>query len=85
MTESTGLKLVDYAINAAVIAATVGFGVSIAGMGLRVGTDEYYKSRPAIESKNICGGAEPETYVTVNGVKYFSKVDGKDISDVVRK
>lgn len=83
MTESTGLKVVDYAINAAVIAATVGFGVSIAGMGFRVGIDEYYKSRPAIESKNVCGGAEPATYIELNGVRCYLRIDGKDISDLV--
>ena len=34
---------------------------------------------------NVLGAEEPETYVIKNGVKYFSKIDGRDITDILNE
>lgn len=38
-----------------------------------------------IYHQNVLRNEKPETYVEVNGVKYFSHIDGKDLSDLVKK
>jgi len=35
--------------------------------------------------QNILGNPQPETYIVKDGVKYFSRIDGKDISDLLNK
>ncbi len=37
------------------------------------------------QTENVLGNEKPETYVELNGVKYYSRIDGKDISDLVKK
>ena len=34
---------------------------------------------------NVRGNEKPETYVEVGGVKYYSHIDGKDLSDLVKE
>ena len=43
-----------------------------------------YQVLPVYE-RNVLGDERPETYIEVNGVKYFSRFDGRDVSDLVRR
>lgn len=50
--------------------------------------DQHYSQRPTesfdIIQKNILGNHRPEVYIEWDGVRYFSHVDGKEISDLVK-
>ena len=35
------------------------------------------------EQQNVGGGAGAETYIVRDGIKYFSRIDGRDLSDLV--
>ncbi len=37
------------------------------------------------QTQNVLGNEKPETYLEINGIKYYSRVDGKEISDLVKK
>lgn len=72
------------------ISALVGFALgSICGIGKyyvdshRFREEDERANRIVLEfrTENVLGGPEPETYVKINGMKYFSKIDGKDIGD----
>lgn len=51
--------------------------------------ETYINSSSSKEQKvyqqNVLGNEKPETYVEVNGVKYYSHIDGKEISDLVKE
>lgn len=73
------LSTLVYATAFASVAFSAGF---LTGTQVKV-VYEHREEKETV-SQNILGGPEPETYVTVNGIKYFSKIDGKEISDVVK-
>lgn len=76
------------------ISALVGFALgSINGIGMKYYVDSYSfreederanRIVQEFRTENVRGGPEPETYVTINGIKYFSKIDGKDIGDLIK-
>ncbi|MEK6939543.1 MAG: hypothetical protein AABX31_02340 [Nanoarchaeota archaeon] len=67
--------------------AVLGLGLSyfsLAGYGL-YNVFHALLQTPKVVQENVLGNGKPETYIEVNGVKYYSHVDGKDISDLVKK
>ncbi|MDP3698331.1 MAG: hypothetical protein Q8R47_01975 [Nanoarchaeota archaeon] len=70
--------------------ATKGFiGLGVAGilsviMVAAVYQRSYAKSLEP-DNQNVLGNEKPETYVEINGIKYYSRIDGEDISDLVKK
>jgi hypothetical protein len=72
----------------------VGFLVTIAvvaGAGLYFGCtackrlmETSVPVRYEVVNIDLNGNNQPETYVEVGGIKYFSRIDGKELSDLVR-
>lgn len=46
--------------------------------------DRNYPEQSILQQKNVMGGPQPELYIEHDGVRYFSQVDGKDISELVK-
>lgn len=77
------------------ISALVGFALgSLCGIGMKYYVDSHSfreederANRIVLEyrTENVQGGPEPETYVEWNGVRCYLRIDGKDISDLVRE
>jgi len=64
----------------------MGIGVVASAITLGLGSYILYDStKEKVIQQNILGNGKPETYVEVNGVKYYSHIDGKEISDVVKE
>jgi len=45
----------------------------------------YDSRNNIVQQQDVRGNEKPETYVEINGVKYYSHIDGKELSDVVRE
>lgn len=49
---------------------------------------QHYFQRPtessAIIQRNILGNPQPEVYIERDGMRYFSHIDGQDISNLVQ-
>lgn len=45
----------------------------------------YFLESDGVQQKNVCGDNGPESFIELGGVKYYSRIDGKDISDLVCK
>lgn len=62
-------------------------GIVVAGYGAyNVGSrvlDHYFPEQAIL--KNVIGNKQPDVYIEKDGVKYFSHIDGKDISDLVNE
>lgn len=39
----------------------------------------------SIHQEQVIGKVAPETYVELNGVKYYSHIDGKSVEDLVKR
>ncbi|MBI4144204.1 hypothetical protein HY486_03070 [Candidatus Woesearchaeota archaeon] len=65
----------------------ISFGAIIVGLvlGYQVGSSHLVKKPEQIEQKQAVGSAKPDVFIERDGVKYFSHVDGKEISDLVGK
>ncbi len=46
------------------------------------GINDYLESG-GIQDRNVLGGEAPESFIDLGGVRYYSHIDGKDISDLV--
>lgn len=57
-------------------------GPMIIDMWRTVLNHSYRQER--VLQQNLLGNEKPETYVEINGVKYYSHIDGKEISDLVK-
>lgn len=53
--------------------------------GSYLGTRAKELESVSIYHDNVLGAEEPETYVLKDGVKYFSKIDGRDITDILNE
>jgi len=78
---------VEKQLNYIVLGGTlVGFGLGSYFLYKGImGFDNLLDAQIKIHQENVIGDEKPETYVEINGVKYYSHVDGKDISDLVKK
>lgn len=94
MTQKLTPSFLDYAKVTLFEATPIGlFMIVGAGMAVAAGTfyagsrilDHYYPEQNQVIQQNVLGNEKPETYVEVNGVKYYSHVDGKEISDLVKE
>ena len=47
--------------------------------------DHYYPEEKQIIQRNVIGNEAPDIYIEKDGVKYFSHIDGKDISNLVHQ
>ena len=48
--------------------------------------DSYLIKKPApIEQRQVIGDEKADIYIERDGVKYFSHVDGREISDLIQK
>lgn len=58
------------------------------GAGLFTGyqiIEQYLTSKPEpIVQQQVLGGDKPDIYIERNGIKYYSHVDGKEISDLFK-
>ena len=64
----------------------LGMGAVVSAITLGLGSYILYDStKEKVTQQNVRGNEKPETYVEVNGVKYYSHIDGKEISDVVKE
>lgn len=45
----------------------------------------YFLDSGGVQQKNICGDEGPESFIELGGIKYYSRIDDKDISDLVCK
>lgn len=74
-------------IFAAVLAANLPYEIP----KLSIYFPEFYRSEAtqgraySEQRQNVLGNEKPETYVEVDGVKYYPHIDGKDISDLVKE
>jgi hypothetical protein len=66
-------------------------GAVVVGVGIYFGCvacdrllETYLPVRYEVVNIDLNGNNQPETYVEVGGVKYFSRIDGKELSDLVR-
>jgi len=57
--------------------------VGLASYGFYNVLQQMQKPQPI--QQNVLGNEKPETYVEVDGVKYYSHIDGKEISDLVEE
>ena len=76
--DSKNIIVACIGIGALGLAPLYGYAISSARMESSIKSPEVYQ-------RNILGDDKPETYVEVDGVKYFSHIDGKDISDLVKE
>ncbi|HLD40287.1 MAG TPA: hypothetical protein VJB13_04050 [Candidatus Nanoarchaeia archaeon] len=68
--------------------ALMGMMLSFTGLGVYGAYNALIQistQKPQLIQRNVLGNEQPEIFVEVNGVKYYSHVDGKDISDLVKK
>lgn len=47
--------------------------------------DQNYPKQNYLQQKNVLGGPLPELYIEHDGVRYFSRIDGKDIGELVKQ
>lgn len=60
------------------------FFLGLASYGLYNAFLPLIRTTPLIQ-QNVLGNEKPETYIEVNGVKYYSHIDGKELSDLVKE
>ena len=46
--------------------------------------DKYLSSREPILQQQVIGGEKPDIYIERSGARYFSHIDAKEISDLVK-
>ncbi len=65
------------------ISLYVGIGVGIC-VGYQLIDNYFLKPSNPIIQQQVIGGEKPEVYIEKDGVKYYSHVDGKEISDLFK-
>ncbi len=65
----------------AILGTAICLGVALAGYSCNM-ADRYSKLQ--IQQGQVLGAEKPEIYIEHNNVKYYSHVDGKEISDLVK-
>lgn len=76
-------KLLNY-IGVSAMLVTIGSGSCVVYNACTKFDAIYSSTKISVQHQNILGSEKPETYVEMNGVKYFSHIDGKEISDLIK-
>lgn len=64
--------------------ALMGYTVYLGYMSRSAYDFNVKRLQPEIVQQNIIGGRQPEIYLKRDGIRYYSSIDGKEISDVVK-
>jgi hypothetical protein len=68
-----------------IIFSTAIVGALVIATGIGGGIYNYLYSSDKTITQNVLGNNQPETYIIKDGVRYYSRIDGKDISDLLKK
>ena len=62
---------------------TFGIIIGVASLGYAV-CDTYLRRSGQVEQRQVIGNEIPEIFIEINNARYYSHVDGKEISDLVK-
>ena len=59
-------------------------GITLSYKSMMQASRDYSQANSGIVQRQVLGGSRLEVYIERDGVKYFSHIDGKEISDLVK-